>query len=97
MADRVVLGARVAGEGAAQRIALELGDQHRRADDPLEGGGTDEAGGALGHQHAHAVAGDGRQARELQRLVGGDPTTHSKQDSGHRFLLRLRAPMRAPR
>ena len=40
-------GAPVAGEGAAHRVALELGDQDRRADDPLEGGGADEAGRRL--------------------------------------------------
>ena len=47
----------VAGEGAAHRVALELGGQHRGADDALEGGGADEAGRRLGHQHPHAVAG----------------------------------------
>jgi len=36
VADRVVLGPRLAGEGAAQRVAIELGDEHRGADDPLE-------------------------------------------------------------
>ena len=56
VADRVVAGLLFAGEGAAQRVALELGDQHRGADDPLEGGGADEAGRGLGHQHPHAVA-----------------------------------------
>ena len=43
VADRVVLGRGVAREGAAHRVALELVDQHRRADDPLERGGADEA------------------------------------------------------
>ena len=33
MADRVVLGRLLAGVGAAQRVALELVDQHRRAGD----------------------------------------------------------------
>ena len=54
-------GARVAREGAAQRVALELRAQHRGADDALEGGRPDEALGALGHQHADAVAGLGRE------------------------------------
>ena len=44
VADRVVAGLALAGEGAAHRVALELGDQDRGADDPLEGGGADEAG-----------------------------------------------------
>ena len=29
----------------------------------------------------------GRQARQLERLVGGDPAADAEQDSGHRFLL----------
>ena len=36
MADRVVAGLTFAGEGAAHRIPLELGAEHRVADDPLE-------------------------------------------------------------
>ena len=83
VADRVVLGLRIAGEGAAHRVALELRDQDRRADDALEGGGADEAGGRLGHQHPHPVAGDGSEPGELQRLVGGDPTADAEQDPGH--------------
>ncbi len=54
--DRVVLRARVSGKAAAQRIPLELGDEDGGADDALEGGGADEAGRPLGHQHPHAVA-----------------------------------------
>ena len=43
MADRVVLGHGIAREGAARRIALELVDEDRRSDDPLERGPADEA------------------------------------------------------
>ena len=42
VADRVVVGGRVARERAAHRVALELVDQHRRADDALERRGADE-------------------------------------------------------
>ncbi len=73
----------LAGEGAAHRVALELGDQDRGADDPLEGGGADEAGRGLGHQHPHAVPGERRQARQLERLVGGDAAADAKKESGH--------------
>ena len=91
VADRVVRGSGIAGEGAAHRVALELGEQHRGADDALEGGGADEAGRALGHQHANAMAGSRRQAREFKRLVGGDPSAYAEQDSGHGCsLVRLR-------
>ena len=40
--DRVVVGRRVAREGAARGVGLELVDQHRRAGDALEGGPADE-------------------------------------------------------
>ena len=30
--------------------------------------------------------GERRQARQLERLVGGYPTAYAKQDSGHRLL-----------
>ncbi len=91
VADRVVLGGGVAREGAAQRVALELGDQHRGACNAFEGGGADEAGGALGHQHADAVPRLGRQAHQFERLVGGDPSAYAHQDSGHCFSLVRRA------
>ena len=32
----------------------------------------------------HAVAGAGREPRELERLVGGDPAAYAEQDAGHR-------------
>ena len=32
---------------------------------------------------ADAVAGQGRQSRQLERLVSGDPAADAKQDSGH--------------
>ncbi len=76
-------GRLVTGEGAAHRVALELVDEHRRADDALERGGADEAAGGRGHQHADAVPGARRQARELERLVGGDAAADSEQDPGH--------------
>ena len=52
---------RLAGEGAAHRVALELGGEHGRADDPLEGGGADEAFGVL------ASSGPGRRGRPASR------------------------------
>ena len=74
VADRVVaLDPGLAGEGAAHRVALELGGEDGRADDPLEGGGADEAPGVLGHQDPDAVAGQRCEARELERLVGRYP------------------------
>ena len=82
---------RLAGEGAAHRVALELGGEHGRADDPLEGGGADEAAGVLGHQDPDAVAGQRRQARELERLVGRYPSADTQQQPGHIELLASRA------
>ena len=83
MADRVVRGRLVARERATHRIALELAGQHRGADDRLERGGADEALRGGRHRDAHAVARLGRQARELERLVGGDAAAYAEQDAGH--------------
>ena len=84
VADRVVaLLPGFAGEGAAHRVALELGGEHRRADDPLEGGGADEALGVLGHHDPDTVAGERCQARELKRLVGRYPSADTQQQPGH--------------
>ena len=55
---------------------------------PSNDAGADEALGGRRHQHAHAVAGLGRQAGELERLVGGDAAAHSEQDAGHTRMLR---------
>src|ERR1700761_1404589 len=81
----------VAGEGAAHRVALELGGEHGRADDPLEGGGADEALGVLGHHYPDAVTGQRRQARELERLISRYPSADTQQQPGHLELLRSRA------
>ena len=82
-------GARVRpGIGAAHRVAGELVRQHGRADDSLERGGADEPLGGRGHRDANPVAGERREARELDRLVGGDSTTHTDQDSCHLASVR---------
>ena len=83
MRERRVLGQRVAGEDAAQRVRLPFGDEHGRAGDAGEGGLADEARGRLGLDHAHAVAGLRGQPRELQRLVGRDAAAHTEKDARH--------------
>ena len=83
VAERVVVGQRLAGERAARRVALELVDEDRRAGQRGERGGADEARARRRLDDAHGVPGGGRQADELQRLVGGDPTTDAEQDPGH--------------
>ena len=85
-------GRRVAGEGAAQLVALELAGQHRRAGDGREARGADEALRGLGLDHAHGVAGLGGQPRELERLVGGDPAGDAEEDARHRGWSQRRAP-----
>ena len=81
--QRLVLGRRVTREGAAQRVGLPLGDQHRRAGDGGERGGADEALRRLGLDHAHGVPGLRGQARQLQRLVGGDPPGDAEEHPRH--------------
>ena len=82
--ERRVSRRRVAGERAAQRVGLPLGDQHGGAGDRGERRRADEARGRLGLDHAHAVTGLRRQSRQLERLVGRDPTGDAKEDSRHR-------------
>jgi hypothetical protein len=82
--QRRVGGRRVAGEGAAQRVGLPLGDEHGRTGDSGERRGPDEPRRRLRLDHAHRMPGLGRQARELQRLVGRDPTGDAEQNAPHR-------------
>ena len=83
MRERVVVGLRLAGEGAARRVALELVGEDGRAAQRGEGGGPDEARARGGLHDPHRVASGRREADELKRLVGGDPTTDAEQDPGH--------------
>ena len=57
--------------------------EDRRADDALEGRRAHEPPRGRGHQHPDAVPGQGRQSRQLQCLVGGDPAAHAEKDAGH--------------
>ena len=91
VADGVVVGEWIAREGATEGIAPELVGQHRRADDALERGRPHESLRGGRHQHANAVPSQGRQAGQLQGLVGGDAAAHAEEDAGH-----LGRPTRAP-
>ena len=82
--ERRVIGQRVARERAAQRVRLELGDEHRRAGDARERVLADEARGRLGLDHADAVARLQGEPGELNRLVGRDAAAHTEEDARHR-------------
>jgi hypothetical protein len=56
------------------------------ADDALEGGRTDELLRRGRHQDAYGVPLLGGEARQLQRLIGGDSAAHPEQDAGHHAL-----------
>ena len=86
VAERIVGRGRVAREGPAGRIALELVDEDRRAAQRRERRAPDEALARRRLHDAHGVPGAGRQAHELERLVGGDAAAHSEQDPGHRIV-----------
>ena len=64
-------------------IALEFVDQHRRTGDALERGPPNELQRALGLQHTHGMACLPGQARQLQRLVGGDPPGDAEEHPRH--------------
>src|SRR4051794_37300342 len=81
-----MIGHRVAGEGAARRVALELVDQDGGARDALEGGAPDELERTLGLQDAHGVTGLPGQASQLDSLVGGYPARNSEKDARHARL-----------
>ena len=81
--ERGVLGRGIAGERAAQRVALPLGEQHRRAGDAGERCGADEAGRRLGLDHADRVAGLDRQPRQLERLICRDAAADAEQEASH--------------
>ncbi len=91
VADRIVMGGRLAGEGAAGGIVLELVHEDRRTGQRREGGRADEALRGRRLHGPHAVPGRGGQAHKLQRLVGGDPAADAEQDPGHVVGSRGRA------
>jgi len=71
------------GEGAAAGVGIELGGQHRRPDDALEGGGADEAMRRRRHQDSDAVVGTRGEAGELECFVGGDAAAYAEEDPRH--------------
>jgi hypothetical protein len=73
----------VAWKGSAGRVTLELVGEYGGADDSLEGRGADEATGGRRHHHTDAVPGLGREARQLERLVGGNPAADPEEDPAH--------------
>ena len=74
------VGRRLAGVGAAGRVALELVDEHGGAGDALEGRPADEAQARRRLDHPHGVARAGREADQLDCLVRGDPAGYAEQD-----------------
>ncbi len=77
VANRLVLGHRLARPHAPHLVALPFGDQDRRSDDSLERRGADELRGRRGHEDPDAVAPLGREARQLESPVGGDAARYS--------------------
>ena len=96
MGDRVVLGRRLAGVGAARRIGVELLEEDGRADDPGEGLGADEPLRGSGHHDADAVPGERGEPRELHRLVGGDAAGDADQYSCHWHIVPESGEVRNP-
>ena len=81
--DRVVVEGRVAREGAARRVGLELVDQHGRAGHALEGGAADELKARRRLHDTHGVARRRGKPHKLDRFVGGNPPAYAEQDAGH--------------
>ena len=79
----IVSGQRLAGEGAPQRVALELVGQHRRTAQRGERGRPDETLCRLRLDHAHGVPLGCREAHELERLVPGDSPADAEQQAWH--------------
>ena len=77
-------GAGSPGYDAAQRVALELVEQDRRAGQRRERRAADELLARRRLHDAHRVAGLGGQPDQLQRLVGRDPPADAEQDAGTR-------------
>jgi len=83
VAERLVVGRRLVGEGPTRRVALELVDEDRRAGQRGERGPADELQRARRLEDADGVARAGGEPDQLERLVGGDPTGNPEQDARH--------------
>ena len=87
-----------AGPGKAPRAGSRWNslDEHRRPGQRGERGGADEAAAGGRLHDAHGVAGAGRQADELERLVRGDPAADAEQYARHGQLVLERPGVRQP-
>ena len=80
---------------AARQVEVEI-LVGRPARERLEGLCPHEPLGARRHQRHHLVARLDEQARQLARLVGGDPPTHPEQNPAHGPIVPAPGPKTAP-
>jgi hypothetical protein len=83
MADRLVIGQRLIGEGSPHGVASELADQHRRPRQSGERGLPNEPPAGLGLDHPDRMPSPRGQPHQLESLVSSDPPADAKQYPCH--------------